>query len=25
LERKKGMGRGWSERSDGPKAEENYF
>jgi hypothetical protein len=22
---KKGMGRGWAERPDGPKAEENYF
>jgi hypothetical protein len=25
LERKKRMGRGWDERPDGPKAEENYF
>jgi hypothetical protein len=22
---KKRMGHGWAERSDGPKAEENYF
>jgi hypothetical protein len=22
---KKGMGRGWAERPDGPKAEDNYF
>jgi hypothetical protein len=25
MERKKRMGRGWAERPDGPKGEENYF